>query len=304
MLGRELIYLWYYVSIQFQQIFWYWALGMAIGSLVSVFGREKIQQAFAALQNKKLGILGVFAASLLGIASPLCLYGTIPIIGSFAVKGIREDAPSFDGEIAAFMVGSILLNPQILFYTAALGMPVVVFRFVSCVLCGALAGLCVRYFYKNKPFFTFAKFEAAASRDTNPNPLLRFLYNFWRNIKATGPYFLAGIALSALFQRYVPQHAFARLFGSNRGFGVLMAATIGVPLYVCGGGTIPLLMAWMHSGMSVGAAASFMIAGPAMKITNLGALKIVLGMRHFTLYLLFAILCASITGILLDIIIG
>lgn len=32
------------------------------------------------------------------------------------------------------------------------------------------------------------------------------------------------------------------LFGEGQGFGVLMAATIGVPLYACGGGTIPLLM--------------------------------------------------------------
>ena len=29
------------------------------------------------------------------------------------------------------------------------------------------------------------------------------------------------------------------LFRENEGFGVLMAATIGVPLYACGGGTIP-----------------------------------------------------------------
>ena len=139
-----------------------------------------------------------------------------------------------------------------------------------------------------------------ANRDTDPNPLLRFLKNYGRNIKATGPYFLAGIVLSALFQRYMPQSAFVRLFGSNRGFGILMAATIGVPMYVCGGGTIPLIQAWMHNGMSMGAAASFMIAGPAMKITNLGALKIALGIKHFLLYILFAIVFAFITGFAVD----
>ena len=37
----------------------------------------------------------------------------------------------------------------------------------------------------------------------------------------------------------------------NEGFGVLMAATIGVPLYACGGGTIPLLQAWPLDGMSM-----------------------------------------------------
>ena len=42
-------------------------------------------------------------------------------------------------------------------------------------------------------------------------------------------WFLLGVLLSALFQRYVPADGFAKLFGeSNEGFGVLMAATIGV----------------------------------------------------------------------------
>ena len=293
-LQRELIYFWYYFSIQFRQIVGYWALGMALGSLIAVFGKEKIHGLFAALRDKKLGILGVFPASLLGIASPLCMYGTIPIAASFAEKGLREDW------IAAFMMASMLLNPQLLFYSAALGLPALIIRFVSCFVCGAVAGIVIRFLFRNKSFFAFSGFAEGANRDIDPNPFMRFLKNFGRNVKATGLYFLAGIALSALFQRYVPSDAFAKLFGSNKGFGVLMAASLGVPLYVCGGGTIPLLQTWMHSGMSMGAAAAFMIVGPAMKITNLGALKIVLGIKHFFLYLLFAVLFSLLTGLAID----
>ena len=90
------------------------------------------------------------------------------------------------------------------------------------------------------------------------------------------------------------------LFGKNRGSGLLMAATIGVPLYVCGGGTIPLLVAWLSDGMSMGSAASFMISGPATKITNLGAVKIVLGVKHFALYWLFVIAFALVSGLTID----
>ena len=292
---RHLIYFWYYFSIQLQQIAGYWILGMALGSLISVFGKEKIHQMFTALRGKKLGVLGVIPASLLGIASPLCMYGTIPIAASFAEKGMEEDW------IAAFMMGSVLLNPQLLFYSAALGAPALIIRFVCCFLCGAAAGIAVRFFFRKKQFFNFSGFTAPANHDTDPNPFLRFLKNFGRNIKATALFFLAGIVLSALFQCYVPQESFARLFGSgNRGFGVLMAATIGVPLYMCGGGTIPLLQTWLQHGMSMGSAASFMITGPATKITNLGALKIALGIKHFLFYLLFTIAFALLSGLFID----
>jgi uncharacterized membrane protein YraQ (UPF0718 family) len=241
-----------------------------------------------------MGIAGIIPASLLGIASPLCMYGTIPIAASFAEKGMAEEW------IAAFVMSSILLNPQLLFYSAALGMPALVIRFIACFTCGIAAGFCVRLFFGEKPFFSFIKFEKMANRDTDPNLLVRFLKNFLRNIRATGPYFLAGIILTALFQRYVPQEAFAALFGRNRGFGVLMAAAVGVPLYVCGGGTIPLLREWMLSGMTMGSASAFMITGQAMKLTNLGAVKIVLGIKHFLYFILFTVLFALISGLVID----
>jgi uncharacterized membrane protein YraQ (UPF0718 family) len=79
-----------------------------------------------------------------------------------------------------------------------------------------------------------------------------------------------------------------------------MASTIGVPLYVCGGGTIPILQGWLANGMSIGSAAAFMITGPATKITNLGALKIVMGLRRFLLYLTFVMLFSLLAGILVN----
>jgi uncharacterized membrane protein YraQ (UPF0718 family) len=79
-----------------------------------------------------------------------------------------------------------------------------------------------------------------------------------------------------------------------------MAATIGVPLYVCGGGTIPLLQQWLASGMTMGSAASFMITGPATKITNVGAVKIVLGIKHYVFSWLFVIVSALFSGLVID----
>ena len=296
-LHREWVYLWYYFTLQLSQIFRYWVLGMVLGSVISVFAKDHIHGLFRSLQGKRLGVLGIFIASALGIASPLCMYGTIPLAASFSESGMEDDW------LAAFMMSSILLNPQLIFYSMALGQMALVIRILSSFLCGSAAGLLLRMFYRNRNFFDFTGFSAPQSRDTDPNLFLRFLKNLGRNIKATGPMFLLGVVLSALFQRYVPADVVASLFGNNEGFGVLMAATIGVPLYACGGGTIPLLQAWLLDGMSMGSAAAFMITGPATKITNLGAVKIVLGAKRFALYLAFTVLFALATGWVVDIVI-
>ena len=297
LIQREFIYIWYYFEIQLRQIFWYWIIGMAIGSLISVFAKDKIHGAFAKLQGKKIGLLGIIPACILGILSPLCMYGTIPIAASFRKQGMREDW------LAAFMMASILLNPQLIIYSAALGTTALIVRIVTCFLCGCFAGLLMFLFYRDKDFFDFEGFEERASHDTHPNPVIRYLLNFWRNIKATGIYFFIGILVSALFQRYVPQDLMVNVFGGNEAWGVLMAATIGVPLYACGGGTIPLLQAWIMDGMSMGSASAFMITGPATKITNLGALKIAMGWKRFLLYILFVMLFSFLCGLIVNAII-
>ena len=293
---REFVYIRYYFDLQLRQIFWYWVLGMAIGSLVSVFAKDRIHALFAGMQGKKLGLFGIIPACLLGIASPLCMYGTVPIAASFRKQGMREDW------LAAFMMASVLLNPQLIIYSAALGTKALLVRIISCFLCGCAAGLLVHAFCRKKEFFNFDSFEERKNRDTHPNLFIRYLLNFARNVRATGLYFLLGILLSALFQRYVPQDVMVRMFGGNEAFGVLMAATVGVPLYACGGGTIPLLQSWLAEGMSLGSAAAFMITGPATKITNLGALKIVMGWKRFALYLVFVMIFSFVCGLAVNLI--
>ena len=296
-LHREFVYLWYYFDVQLRQIFGYWVLGILLGSCVSVFLKDRIHGVLRSMRRSQMGLWGIVPASLLGIASPLCMYGSIPLAASFSRSGMRDEW------LASFMMCSILLNPQLIIYSTALGTAALATRIVSCFLCGIAAGLLIWAFQRGKPFFRFDGFDEPVSRDTDPDLLLRLLKNIGRNIKATGPCFLLGVLLSALFQRYVPEELMTAAFGGNEAFGVLMAATIGVPLYACGGGTIPLLQAWLMDGMSMGSAAAFMITGPSTKITNLGALKIVLGLKRFLLYLTFVMVFSFLTGLVVNLLI-
>ena len=292
----EFIYIAYYFQLQFRQIFGYWVIGMLIGSVVSVFFKDKIHNLMRNMKGGGGGFWGIVLASVLGVASPLCMYGTIPIAASFSKGGVKDEW------LASFMMSSILLNPQLIIYSAALGWKVLTIRIVSCFFCGIMAGVLVKLFFRKKSYFNFKSFDEPKNKDTDPNLFLRFLKNLWRNLKATGLYFLFGVLLSALFQRYVPEKTITMLFGGNEAWGVLMAATIGVPLYVCGGGTIPILQTWLAHGMSLGSATAFMITGPATKITNLGALKAVLGIKNFALYWFFVVMFSLFSGLFVNVI--
>ena len=52
----------------------------------------------------------------------------------------------------------------------------------------------------------------------------------------------------------------------------------------------------------MGSATAFMITGPATKITNLGALKIVLGIKHFAFYIAFVMVFALVSGFIVNLI--
>lgn len=113
------------------------------------FGKDRIDRLFINMQGQKWGLFGIVPACILGIVSPLCMYGTIPIAASFSKKGMRDDW------LAAFMMSSILFNPQLIIYSAALGTTVLTIRILSCFFCGIAAGLLVYFFTGEKHFLIF-----------------------------------------------------------------------------------------------------------------------------------------------------
>jgi len=283
------------IWFQFCQIAPYWAGGLIAGSIVSVFLSEKISQKMTQIGAGRFWFFPLCLASILGIISPLCMYGTVPIIAALGKKGVGQHL------LASFMVSSILLNPNIIILSFALGSGIALARLALCFISGVLAGVLVYLFFKSKQLFSLEKFA-------DNSPLLKKKKNFFLDIlkavRITAPYLLFGITLTALFDRYVPPDWISVMFGARRGLGVLFATTLSIPLYACGGGTIPLINAWMQAGMGAGDAMAFMLAGPAVKINNLSAVKMILGAKHFFFYILYSLTFAVLSGLIIGLIIN
>lgn len=243
----------------------------------------------AALGSRLPAPLAICAAALLGIASPLCMYGTVPLIAALGRKGVAQHL------LAAFMVSSVLLNPNLLAVSFALGARLALLRLLLCFVMGSLAGLLVLGCLHGRLLFRLERFAPTA-----PKHRKRLWHDLWRAFRITLPYLLFGVAITALCDRYIPKDLIAGLFGSRKGLGTLFATVLSVPLYACGGGTIPLVRMWLQAGMGAGDAMAFLLAGPATKINNLSAVKMILGARYFTLYLAYCMLFAVAAGMLIQ----
>jgi len=270
----------------------YWITGLVLGSLVSVYFSEKIADKVNSLGAGKLGgVLSIGIASMLGVISPLCMYGTIPVIVAFGRKGVPQHI------LAAFMISSVLLNPNLFVLGFVLGTHIALARFGLALLCGILAGIIVLFFFEKCQLFRLDHFSLKEKGKK------QFFADLLKAFRITAPYLLLGIIITALFNRYIPPHWISAMFGARRGVGVLFATSLSIPLYACGGGIIPLIRTWLFAGMGYGDALAFMIAGPATKITNLFAVKMILGVKNFMLYLAYVIGFAVAVGLLVEFII-
>ncbi len=64
LIQREWVYLWYYFTLQLRQIVPCYALEIVLGSVISVFVKERIHSLFRSLGDKKTGMPGVIPASM------------------------------------------------------------------------------------------------------------------------------------------------------------------------------------------------------------------------------------------------
>ena len=101
----------------------------------------------------------------------------------------------------------------------------------------------------------------------NLTAILRELYHSAKYllIMFTGFAFL-GYFLNSL----IPAHWVAAVFGSGNIYNVLLAATLGLPLYINAEASLPLIRALLDAGMSQGAALAFMIVGAGTSIGAIG----------------------------------
>lgn len=125
-------------------------------------------------------------------------------------------------------------------------------------------------------------------------------FEMWR----LGRWLVLAFVLEAVMLRYVPQAAIAGVLGEGSRFAVVLAAVVGIPLYLNNVSALPIVSGLLAQGMQPGAALAFLIAGPVTTVPAMSAVWGVVRAPIFGLYVGISLIGAIVLGTLTNLLLG
>ncbi len=116
-------------------------------------------------------------------------------------------------------------------------------------------------------------------------------------------YFTVFAAVGYLINRFIPASVIVGLFGAHNVFAVPLAALVGLPLYVSGSSSIPIIQSLMNSGAGAGAMLAFMITGPGTSAGVIAGISTIMKKNALALYLGYILFGAILMGYAYDVLI-
>ncbi|MCL2210551.1 MAG: permease [Treponema sp.] len=276
----------------FSGFFPYFLAGIFLGELIKFASWTKIIYKWVS----KSPVKAVISASIIGIVSPLCTYGTIPIVIELYKSKVRV-AP-----LIAFCAASSLMNPQLFVMTAGgVGLEIAVVRtlavFVFSFATGMLTLIIPDRFMIRKTIKVYEDGgEKIENREKKIFAVKPYLYNCFKSFLYVAPFLLVGIFLGAAVTVFVPQRFFYEALYMGRIQSILAGAIIGIPMNACGGGAIPFVQTLLDLGLGKGTALAFFLVGPALRPAPLAAMSALFTPLMLIGYAVFLIISAVLMG--------
>jgi len=279
----------------FLQFLPYMLAGVVMGEILRLASWTKLLYKW---MNRRR-FLSMLLAVPLGILSPLCTYGTIPVMITLYRGGVSLPP------LLAFMVASSLMNPQLFLITGGgLGFGFAFMRVAVTFAFGLTAGCLMLFiperFAVRNSFRLSEKSEAEIAERVKKRFVPGvFAKDCLKNLLFTGKYMALGVIVGTIIEAFIPKGYVMYLFGGSTAGAILTAAVAGIPLYACGGGAIPMVRSLMAGGMGPGAAMAFMTVGQATRISPLMAMASFFQARFIVCYCIFLIVFSVLTGLLM-----
>jgi uncharacterized protein len=237
----------------------------------------------------------VLNATVAGAILPGCSITTIPLAMALKRRGARL------GTLTAFIMISAILSPESIILTAALlGVKFTIGRIVFPLLATLLMGIGLDALQERRtPQFQLPAEDSGVSDIKSGccenHDLLDRKRTFGRSVVALlhplWLYFFVGLLAVAILQSIVPPRDIARYLHGGIG-AYLLAAIVGIPLYVCEGAEVPLTYGLLQAGVGIGPAFTFMLGAVGTCIPTILMAPRIIGKAATYIYVVVWLLLA------------
>jgi uncharacterized membrane protein YraQ (UPF0718 family) len=216
------------------------------------------------------GALGNILGALMGGLTPFCACSTIPM----TVGMLKARVPF--GPVMSFVVASPILNPIVLSMMVALlgikaGIIYAVVSFIAAVLFGLILEK-LGFAKQVKNVIVTGGRQNDAILETFKDKLRHAFTSALQDYRSVFLYLVIGVAIGAVIKGFIPQNLIVIVAGPQNPAAVPVAAVIGIPLYIRATTAIPIGLALIQKGMSVGAVIALIIGGAGMAIPEMSLL--------------------------------
>jgi hypothetical protein len=257
--------LYFFIIIMVELSLLFLGISTLIGLILQYISEDKLRRWLS-----QKGIRGNILGAMIGGLTPFCACSTIPMTVGF----LKARVPF--GSIMSFVLASPILNPIILtMMTALLGFKAAMIYGLVTFAAAVVFGLIMHRLGFEKYVKNVRVSGGRGFEENAPNFKAKLLIAFnsgWSDFRGVLVYLVVGVAIGALIKGYVPQDLVVRLAGPQNPLAIPVAALIGIPLYIRAETAIPIGLALMHKGMSVGAVIALIIGGAGMAIPEISLL--------------------------------
>ncbi|MDY6820382.1 MAG: permease [Deferribacterota bacterium] len=267
----------YFLIITTELTVLFLGISTVVALILMYIPQEKLKQWLT-----RRGIWGNFLGAVVGSLTPFCACSTIPM-----TLGMLNAGAPF-GPIMSFVIASPLLNPIIIsMIWALMGIKACLFYFGVTFMGSVIFGI----FLEKIGGAKYVKRVRIKSNCCNTTPdsanspivfsgkLKASFFSAWSDFRAVLVYLLVGVAIGAGIYGYVPQDLVVNIAGANNPVAIPVAASIGVPLYIRAETAIPIGLALLQKGMSMGAVIALIIGGAGMAIPEMSMLASIFKVR-------------------------
>jgi len=290
--------IWFFIST-LQKIFLLLVLVIFLAGIVrSWFSPEKTRKY---LEGKSL-FAGNVMAAILGIVTPFCSCSAIPLYLGFVEAGIPVGI-TFSFLIAAPMINEVAVIMLFSLFGWKVGVIYILMGLLIAITAGWMIGKLklekwLQEWVQNLKFGEISTDHKKISFDdriqTGKIAVKEILVKIW-------PYVILGIGIGALVHGYVPNDYLASLIDKSTWYSVPLAVLIGIPLYACSPGAVPIAYALIEKGVPLGTALALMMSVIAISLPELIILKKVLKLPFILIFTGIIATGIIIVGYLLNI---